>query len=105
MVGKGYFAVYVAGVRKTYNALQKLEEVFPNIWEGSDVASSFNDSAQTAYLLMDGDPIYDEKYSEFESDFWNMLALNELPKKGIKIWGDFYEYWAKIMKGRVVRES
>lgn len=100
MVGKGYFAVYIAGVRKTYNALQKLEEVFPNIWEGSDVATSFNDSAQTAYLLMGGDPIYDEKYGEFESDFWNMLALNELPKKGIKIWGDFYEYW----KERLINE-
>jgi hypothetical protein len=93
MVGKGYFVVYIDGVKKTYKSLQKLEEVFPNIWEGSDVTTSFNDSAQTAYLLMGGDPIYDLKYSEFEPDFWRMLKLNELPEKGIKIWGDFYEYW------------
>ena len=105
MVGKGYFAVYIHGVEKTYKALQKLDEVFPYIWESSDVTSSFNDSDQTAYLLMGGDPIYDEKYSEFKSDFWDMLALNELPEKGFKAWGDFYEYWAKILKGRVVRES
>ena len=84
MVGKGYFAVYIAGVRKTYNALQKLEEVFPNIWEGSDVASSFNDSAQTAYLLIDGDPIYDEKYKEFESDFWICSLWADFLKKESK---------------------
>lgn len=99
MVGKGYFVVYIDGVKKTYKSLQKLEEVFPNIWEGSDVATSFNDSAQTAYLLMGGDPIYDIEYSEFEPDFWRMLKLNELPEKGIKIWGDFYEYWAKLLEG------
>ena len=92
MVGKGYFVVYIDGVKKTYKALQKLDEIFPRVWEGSDVASSFNDSAQTAYLLMDGDPIYDEKYKEFESDFWDMLSLGGLPEKGIKIWGDFYDY-------------
>lgn len=105
MVGKGYFAVYIHGVEKTYKALQKLNEVFPNVRESSDVAFSFNDSAQTAYLLMDGDPIYDEKYKEFESDFWDILALHELPEKGFRTWGDFYDYWAKIMKGRVARES
>ena len=105
MVGKGYFVVYIDGVKKTYKALQKLDEVFPRVWEGSDVASSFNDSAQTAYLLMGGDPIYDEKYNEFKFDFWDMLALEELPEKGIKIWGDFYEYWAKILKGSVEHGS
>ena len=105
MVGKGYFLVYIAGVKRTYKALQKLEEVFPNIWEGSDVASSFNDSAQTAYLLMGGDPICDGEYSEFEADFWYMLDLNELPGKGIKNWEDFYEYWAKFLKGSVAHES
>ena len=101
MVSKEYFVAYTNGVKKTYKAFQKLYEVFPHLWEGSDVTTSFNDSAQTAYLLMGGrNPIYDEKYSEFESDFWNMLDLNELPKKGIKNWEDFYEYWAKNMEGR-----
>lgn len=93
MVGKGYFVIYIYGVEKTYKALQKLDEVFPRVWEGSDVAFSFNESAQTAYLLMDGDPIFDEKYKEFETNFWDMLSLHELPEKGIKDWGDFYDYW------------
>ena len=101
MVGKGYFVVYIDGVKKTYKAFQKLDEVFPRVWEGSDVASSFNDSAQTAYLLMGGDPIYDIKYGEFEPDFWDMLSLNELPEKGIKVWGDFYDYWKERMTNEV----
>ena len=98
MVSKEYFAAYIDGVKKTYKALQKLNEVFPYLWEGSDVASSFNDSAQTAYLLMGGDPARDGEYNEFEADFWYMLGLNELPRKRIKNWGEFYEYWAKLLK-------
>lgn len=105
MVSKEYFTIYIDGVEKTYKALQKLEEVFPYVWEGSDVASSFNNSDQTTYFLMGGDPLRNEKYDEFKFDFHDMLVLNEISEKGIRTWEDFYEYWAKILKGSVTHES
>lgn len=93
MVSKEYFAVYIDGVEKTHKALQKLDEVFPYVWEGSDIASSFNNSAPTTYFLMGGESTQDKQYDEFKFDFLDMLDLNELPEKGLKTWGDFYDYW------------
>ena len=97
MVNKENFLVYITGVKKTYKALEKLEEVFPYVWEGSDISASFNDSTRTAYLLFGDLPLFDEKYSFFEVDFSEMLTLGEVPEKEFRNWGDFYDYWAKFI--------